>query len=41
MLRKDIVAAMKKNVKEVETFDLEEMQTLVEQHAVEVENKLL
>jgi hypothetical protein len=29
-LRKDIVAAMKKNVKEVETFDLEEMYALVE-----------
>lgn len=41
LLRKDIVAAMKKNVKEVETFDLEEMQQVVEHHAVDIEAKLL
>ena len=40
-LRKDLVQQMKKNVKELETVDLAEMISVVEQHAVEVENNLL
>ena len=39
--RKDIVQTLKKNFKELETFDLEDMYQLVEAHAVDVENKLL
>ena len=40
-LRKDIVQAMKKNIKELETFDLEEMIQQVEAHSVAVEDKML
>lgn len=32
---------MKKNLKELEGFDLEELQSEVEEHAVEVEHSLL
>ena len=31
---------MKKNIKEVESMDLEDLYSLVEQHSVEVEDKL-
>ena len=41
MLRKDIVQQMKKNVKELENIDLDEMLHQVEQHANEVENKFI
>ena len=41
MLRKDIIQQMKKNIKEIETLDLEEMISETEKHAVEVENNLL
>ena len=40
LLRKDIVQAMKKNIREVESMDLEDLYSLVEQHSVEVEDKL-
>lgn len=32
---------MKKNIKELENYDLEELITEVEEHAVEIENNLL
>ena len=41
LLRKDIVQAMKKNIREVESMDLEELCQLVEQHSLDVEDKLL
>ena len=41
LMRKDIVQAMKKNVKELETMDLDEMIQLVEAHAIEIENRLV
>ena len=41
MLRKDIIQQMKKNIKEIEALDLEEMISETEKHAVEVENNLL
>jgi hypothetical protein len=40
-LRKDIITQMKKNIKDLEGFDLDELQDKVEAHAVAVENNFI
>eukprot|EP00347_Sterkiella_histriomuscorum_P006020 403354377 len=41
LFRKDIVQQMKKNIKELENIDIEDLISQVETHAVEVENNFL
>lgn len=40
-MRKDIITTMKKNLKELDNYELDELINLVEEHAVEVEDKFI
>jgi hypothetical protein len=41
LIRKDIVQNMKKNIKELNSIDLDDLVAEVENHSVEVEKKLI